>query len=465
MVSITGYGGIGEIGGNKFLIEDGKTRVFLDFGQSFGHLDDYFVDWLQPRDRFGLRDYFALDLMPKIEGLYNQNVLKPTTLKFSEPGFDAVFLSHAHYDHVAHLRYLHEGIPIYMGETCKTILESHMATSGSFFFTEKELTKPFARQVVPPNTVKTFRTGDRIKLDSIEVTPIHVDHSVPGAYGFIINTSEGVIVYAGDIRRHGSKSELTKDFLEKAKAANPDVLIMEGTRVAPNETRKNHTEQSVHSESLKVAGSDKLVLAMRYPKDLDRLRTFHDIAKETGKTLVITMKTAHLLYALQGDIHFDAPHPFEDPHIKVYAREMLKPRDYEQEIRENYACVDFNWLKQNQKKIIWEVDFYQLTELIDVEPERGSVCIHSMSEPFEEDPQSQLQDEVLHNWMSRFSMTHHQLHASGHASCKEIFDMCNEIAPKAVIPVHTAHPELFKDLGAGEKIKVRLPVKGERMRF
>ena len=38
------------------------------------------------------------------------------------------------------------------------------------------------------------------KLVRLEVEPIHVDHSVPGAYGFIIYTSEGPVVYTGDIK-------------------------------------------------------------------------------------------------------------------------------------------------------------------------------------------------------------------------------------------------------------------------
>jgi ribonuclease J len=123
--------------------------------------------------------------------------------------------------------------------------------------------------------------------------------------------------------------------------------------------------------------------------------------------------------------------------------------------------VDFDWVKANQKRIIWELDFSQLQELIDVNPEPGGACIHSMSEPFEEDPSSQLQDEVLHNWLERFSMSHHQLHASGHASCSEIFEMCRSIAPKSVVPVHTANPDLFKSIG----LNVALAKKGEKMRL
>lgn len=34
-VTITCYGGVGEIGGNKILITDKDTKVFLDFGLIF----------------------------------------------------------------------------------------------------------------------------------------------------------------------------------------------------------------------------------------------------------------------------------------------------------------------------------------------------------------------------------------------------------------------------------------------
>ena len=48
MVKLTFYGGVNEIGGNKILLEDGKTRVFFDFGKSFSFGADYFTGWLAP---------------------------------------------------------------------------------------------------------------------------------------------------------------------------------------------------------------------------------------------------------------------------------------------------------------------------------------------------------------------------------------------------------------------------------
>lgn len=454
MVKLTFYGGVNEIGGNKFLVESGKTRIFLDFGQSFSLLDDYFVDWLQPRGRFGLKDYFALGLMPPLSGLYNHEALDRTNLKHKEAEFDAIFISHPHFDHTAHLQFLHQEIPIYLGETTKTILESTQETTNSFFFSEEQIEKR-DKTIIPPNTVKTLRTGKKIAIGDIEITPIHVDHSVPGAYGFLVETKEGRLVYSGDLRSHGNKPEMTEEFVKKASEFEPEALIIEGTRVSSGEKRKNHTEQFVREESGKVAGGTKgLILAMRYPKDLDRFRSFHELAKKMGKKLVISMKTAHLLISLQKDEKLALPNPLKDKNIEIYAREMKTYKKWEKEMLEH--TVDSGWVRENQKNVIWELDFTQLQELIDVQP-KGGICIHSMSEPFEEDPMSQLQDEVLHNWLDKFDMPHHQLHASGHAAMQEIFGMVESIGPKKLLPVHTQGCELFPkhvDVVKGKRIEI-----------
>lgn len=445
MVSLTFFGGINEIGGNKILLEDNKTRIFLDFGQSFSLLDDYFLpeSYLSPRERFGLKDYLEFGLMPKVEGLYNEEALAHTDLPYQiEPLFDAIFISHAHMDHVAHLKYLHPGIPIYMGETTEKILQSTGETTRQKFWGEESRINP-------------FRTGKEIACGSLKITPIHVDHSVPGAYGFLIETNEGTIAYSGDLRSHGRRPDLTEDFIQKAKQADPELLIIEGTRVANEETRKNHTEQFVGSESKKVAQkTDGLVLAMRYPKDLDRFMTFYETAQETGKKLVISLKTAHLVKTLGEDAGLKLPDPFHDGHIQVYERKLKAYPAWQKPFLDK--CIEAADVRQTQDEVILELDFYYLGELVDIKPEKGA-CIHSMSEPFEEDPVSQIGDAVLHNWLKHFNLEHHQLHASGHASKQEIFDMVGEIGPRKVAPVHTHHAELFPKhlkIEKGQKIEI-----------
>jgi len=165
MTTLTFYGGVNEIGGNKILLDDNGTRIFLDFGQSFSFGEDYFNSWLQPRQINGLGDYFEFDLLPNICGLYDEEQLEGTRIDYCEPEVDAIILSHAHFDHMAHISFVDRKIPVYCGETTLKFIKS-METTGGTDFGEHDY--------------KTFRTGSRIRMGSIEVEPIHVDHSIHG---------------------------------------------------------------------------------------------------------------------------------------------------------------------------------------------------------------------------------------------------------------------------------------------
>jgi len=47
-----------------------------------------------------------------------------------KPRFDAVFLSHAHFDHVNHIEFLDPEIPVYLGVGTKLFLEAMEKTSS-----------------------------------------------------------------------------------------------------------------------------------------------------------------------------------------------------------------------------------------------------------------------------------------------------------------------------------------------
>ena len=79
MTSLTFYGGVAEIGGNKVLLEDQDTKVFLDFGMSFNQSGMYFSEFLMPRNCNGLGDYFETGLLPDIKGIYRQDYLRPVS--------------------------------------------------------------------------------------------------------------------------------------------------------------------------------------------------------------------------------------------------------------------------------------------------------------------------------------------------------------------------------------------------
>ena len=63
-MQLTFFGGINEIGGNKILLEDNATRIFLDFGTSYKMLSMFYDEFMRPRKSNGLGDFFEMGLLP-----------------------------------------------------------------------------------------------------------------------------------------------------------------------------------------------------------------------------------------------------------------------------------------------------------------------------------------------------------------------------------------------------------------
>lgn len=153
--SITLYGGVAEIGGNKILIETAPdafqplgethgndqpvrpTRLMLDFGLSFGNEKTFYTGFLQPRNLSGIADLLKLGILPTLPGIYRDDLLFESSLAPCSPTLDGVILSHAHADHVAHVPYLDPTIPIYATEVTLALLGYLQETGGDAYLSGK----------------------------------------------------------------------------------------------------------------------------------------------------------------------------------------------------------------------------------------------------------------------------------------------------------------------------------------
>ncbi len=429
--TVTFLGGVNEIGGNKILVEDGPDRVLFDFGPSFApKWEDYYYNFLKPRTTSPVKDLLEFDLIPRIGGLYSKEALADSDLPYRAPEVHAIFITHAHADHAGHLDLVDPEIPVYVGEGTKTLLD---AIAGS------------TAMKYGDHAWRTFADRAPVRVGGIEVVPFPVDHSVPFAYGFLIRTSSGTLAYTGDIRHHGPRADDTHAFLTAAAAERPAGLLIEGTRAGPD-ARRNLTEQGVRSEVDRLLEHHAgLALACTYPRDVDRLTTLDAAARAVGRRLVVSARTAYLLNAIAPRWSAGTlPLPGTPDGVLVYNRKKKIFREYEKPYLE--AALTSEDVRQHGAQYLLALDPYHFPELIDLRPPRGTPFIHSMSEPFSEDD---VDDRVMHNWLDHFGLEFHQMHASGHASATELFEIAHTVKPSVVYPIHTEHPEAFEKLGPG----------------
>ena len=483
VVKLTFYGGVGEVGGNKFLLEADNTKILLDFGMSFEQADMYFSEFLQPRKCNGVLDFIELGLLPNVKGIYRKDYLehvgwKPT----AKPMVDGVLLSHCHADHSAYVHFLRKDIPIYCSEASKMVLKVLEDTSSTGFteFIHHKLTfaiRPKKRGEgytrikgeEYERSIKVFEYGKKFHVGNLNIVPFEVDHALPGATAYIIETSEGNIVYTGDLRLHGWIGKRTEEFVEKASEAEPIAMLCEGTRI---DDEKKETEEQVKEEINSVVSDTENLVVVNFPsKDIARLSTFHDVAEDNERKLVIDFKQATLLELLNS-IGYDCPR-LDSEAISLYAPRkswgLIGREDYpkniilqdydkwERKVLEYSNTLNYKQIKENQEEYLFYCNYLQLKNLIDVKPEQGSCYIRSVTEPF--DAESELDLKRAMKWLEHFNLPLHQIHCSGHANRPEILEMIQKIKPTKLYPIHTRYPKLFDKLALNSVDEIIVPEK------
>lgn len=448
-MKITVYGGAGKIGGNKILLE-GKTRVFLDFGVDFNAKNMFFSIFLQPR-RFALvRDYLSTGVLPRLEGLYFEDGSRA----FAE----GVVASHGHADHYGHIPLIRKDIPIYIGETTKLLITARETT--------KQKSPEHLFNTDHKHKINTFKTGDVFKIGEHVFHPVHVDHSIPAAYGFIVETDGGVIGYSGDLRSHGPKAHMTRDFIEKCRQKNVEVLILEGTRInEATKTSENDVQNSLGQVVLNSVG--RLLVVVVGMMDFDRLNTVLKVAKESERVVAVSLHHANVLEFLRRAAPRITVPEMDENNLVAFLEKRrsgtYSRNDYPKwmaELLDKVPTVTEGTLRKNQGKYVLVLSKAEdIITLSDIKPEKESPFVLSTSEPHSEEQILEM-DKIV-NWVKLLGMRFFHIHSSGHASQPDLLKMVDEISPRLVIPVHTEHPQLFITLLNQKGIEVTCPEEGK----
>jgi len=519
-VKLTFYGGVREIGGNKILLEDDKGKLFLDFGFPYSKYRDFYEEYLRPRPGAGLLDLLVMGLLPHLEGIYRTDLetenlwqqFRRTEHYRKLEDIDGILLTHAHLDHSGHISFLREDIPVYATATTAFIAKA-MQDSGKApfdqqvcYFTprveeclegwrqgayvvsssgDRQRSFCVADKLELREEAEKFweKTTRRKKLESQLLDDIGrcifnlrcfpVDHSISGACSWGIETSSGWVIYSGDLRLHGRHGELTESMIREAARLRPRALILEGTNV---DNTSNVYEQEVYENGFKAINDARgLVIADFSPRDVNRLLTFLQIAKDTRRKLTILPKDAYLLKTMRL-LDPEIPDIAREDAIAIYQKTTASksPDPWLRSIYQDYSSkiVLAKDVSSNQGDFILCFSFWDLNELPSIQPRAGSLYVFSSSEPHNEE--QEMDFWRLHHWLDHFQLracglpvyrngtweipeAEKGLHASGHGCGTDLLRIAREIQPEVLIPVHSEKPEFYVDNLSDSGIKVILP--------
>jgi ribonuclease J len=530
VVKLTFYGGINEIGGNKILLEDEEGRLFLDFGFPYQGYKQFYEEYLKPRSGAGLLDPLMMGLLPPLEGLYRDDLVTPelwqrfhNTANYRRiESVDGVLLSHAHLDHSGYISFLKDDVPIYATAVTAFITKA-IQDSGKADFDQQicyfnpatyecptgwqqiaclaagtaKQQRQFCIADIDPEGLspeatqfwnwgfweKSPRQRELVSRPIQDQSQCHfkldcfpVDHSIPGACAWAIETSSGWLVYSGDLRLHGKRSGLTQRFLEQASRLRPRALILEGTNVL-RET--NVAEYEVYQKGMKaVAESSSLVIADFSPRDVDRLLTFLQIARDTGRKLGILPKDAYLLKTMRL-LEPETPDIAQEESLAIYQDTIASrsPNLWMRSICQEYShkIVLAEDVSSAQDQFILCFSFFDLNELPSICPRPGSLYVYSSSEPHNEE--QEIDFRRLLQWLEHFQIKpiglplenngqwqipegEQGLHASGHACGPDLLEIVRQIRPEVLIPVHSQQPDFYVERLDGDETDVILPTVG-----
>jgi ribonuclease J len=360
-----------------------------------------------------------------------------------------LFISHPHLDHSGFISLLRSDLDIHMGFMSELIYSSNIETRTDRTLENKLYwSLPKKDEIEPRLRFAKFHDGMEIKVDELKVIPYSVDHSVPGAYGFMIEGSSARIAYTGDFRFHGPAQNLSRKFKDRLKEESLDVLIIEGTNM---NLGRLGSEEKVEKDAYELIEKsfrlgNKLAIVEVKSSDIDRINSFVRVAKSLDSTIAITTRVAYILdkikrFGLEARLQHGMPKLKDE--VKLFTKSRLA--GWEKELLERHR--DINII--DDKAIISPEERIVLLDsgrfnVFDITPPKGSLYIQSVSEHVSEE--EEYDEERFINSLALHGLMVYRLHSSGHAAPLDLMGFIYEVRPKMLIPIHTEHPEAFYEL-------------------
>lgn len=399
-------GGLEEIGRNCAYFEYGNEIVIIDAGIQFPEEETPGIDYIIP------------------------NV---SSLEQRKSDIRGIILTHGHYDHIHALPYLIEklGNPIiYCAEITKALVEKRFAEFPN----------------LPKLKFEVVKDGTRVKISThFSAEFFYVDHTIPDAVGFILETPAGNMAHFGDFRVEYNRNGETENTDTFARLASKNIHT-----AFIDSTNADYEGHSL-SEDIVVDELEKLIVSAKgrliittFASLLTRVAEIIKLAEKHGRKVALNGRSmkdnvqiaqglGYMKIAKGTLITVEEVHQFPDNKIMVLSTGG-----------QGEPNAGFTRIANGEHRHI----SFKKTD---------TVIFSSSVVPGNERSVQLLQDSISRQVDETYNSKLLDIHSSGHGLADDIEMVIRLVKPKFVMPLHAYY---FK-LKACAKIAVKAGIPKE----
>ncbi|ABG32766.1 MBL fold hydrolase [Roseobacter denitrificans] len=396
-------GGAGEIGMNAYVYGYGKPDaerlIVVDMGVAF----------------------------PDMDGSPGVDLILPdiTWLQERRDRIEAVFVTHAHEDHVGAVAHTYEklGAPVYARAFTANIARRKMAEHGH-----------------PEDAVHTVSPWpETVSAGPFKVSFLPISHSIPESSAMVIDTPEGRVIHSGDFKLDETPlvgEAFDPELWAEVSKEGVKALICDSTNVFSQHPGRSEASVGPEITNL-VQSAEGMVVATTFASNVARVKTLADAGVRAGRSIVLMGRAMRRMIeaAAETGVLQDFPSVVSPEDARSIPREnlMLLVTGSQGERRAASAQLARGKYQGMEMK---EGDLFPFSSKTIPGNEKGVIRIINAF--------SELGVDVVDDSSGLY-------HVSGHANRPDLERLSEIVNPQVVIPMHGEHRHLREHVKIAEQ--------------